>query len=369
MVLSGQAGLLILEKQEEKQEIKDIIANREEGYGYQLKVARNEKDLTTTDVARELKLDEKIIIALESEDQGSLPVSAFVCGYIRNYARFLNIQPEPLVEYYKREYRSNCSDPELKITRGKGIQGHTEKPAFIMPVFGIAVAALLLFGGWKLWQYVSSEYQTKEPDKELNKDQDKDSGFLIPIAAESSDNSAIDEDPSQLSLPEPDKDSLLPMSESTADAPVSDIKTSEPATAGTADKMAVEKDADLQKKVAEELNKDAGNEVISTPVADKEDNVVTDSGTVAEPQTGTAPVSQDLFLKFNGDSWIVIKDATGKKLATGLKRAGQTLSLKGQPPYNLFLGNGRVVDVSIHGKKYDHSRYINNKNIARFSVE
>ncbi len=353
----------------EKQEIKDIIANREEGYGYQLKIARNEKNLTTTDVARELKLDEKIIIALESEEQSSLPVSVFVCGYIRNYARFLNIQPEPLVEYYKRECRSNCSDPELKITRGKGIQGHTEKPAFIMPVIRIAVAALLLFGSWQLWQYVSSEYLNKELDKELNKDQDKDNGFLIPIAAESSDNSVLDEDPSQLSLSEPDRNSLQPLSESTADTPVSDIKTSEPATAGTADKIAVEKEAELQKKTAEELNKDTGNEVISLPIVDKEDNVVTDSEIIAVPQPEAVSVSQDLFLQFNGDSWIVIKDATGKKLATGLKRAGQTLSLKGQPPYNLLLGNGRVVDVSIHGKKYDHSRYINNKNIARFSVE
>lgn len=353
----------------EKQEIKDIIANREEGYGYQLKIARNEKNLTTTDVARELKLDEKIIIALESEEQSSLPVSVFVCGYIRNYARFLNIQPEPLVEYYKRECCSNCSDPELKITRGKGIQGHTEKPAFIMPVIRIAVAALLLFGSWQLWQYVSSEYLNKELDKELNKDQDKDNGFLIPIAAESSDNSVLDEDPSQLSLSEPDRNSLQPLSESTADTPVSDIKTSEPATAGTADKIAVEKEAELQKKTAEELNKDTGNEVISLPIVDKEDNVVTDSEIIAVPQPEAVSVSQDLFLQFNGDSWIVIKDATGKKLATGLKRAGQTLSLKGQPPYNLLLGNGRVVDVSIHGKKYDHSRYINNKNIARFSVE
>ncbi len=366
MVLSGQAGLLILEKQEEKQEIKDIIANREEGFGYQLKVARNEKNLTTTDVARELKLDEKIIIALESEDQSSLPVSAFVCGYIRNYARFLNIQPEPLVEYYKHEYRSNCSDPELKITRGKGIQGHTERPAFIMPVLGIAVAALLLFGGWQLWQYVSSEY--------LNKDLDKDKDSLISIVAESSDNSAIDEDPSQLSLPEPDRGSLPPLSESTADTLVLDINTSESVTSGTVNNIAVEKEAELQKKTVEELNKGAGNEAISLPLADKEDNEVTDSEISAEPQPEQAqseavPVSQDLNLQFNGDSWVVIKDATGKKLATGLKRAGQTLSLKGQPPYNLFLGNGRVVDVSIHGKKYDHSRYINNKNIARFSVE
>ena len=367
-----------MEKQEEKQAIKDIIATREEGYGYQLKMARNEKNLTTTDVARELKLDEKIIIALESEDQSRLPVSAFVCGYIRNYARFLNIQPEPLVQYYKREYQSNCSDPELKITRGKGIQGHTEKPAFIMPLIGIIAAALLLFGGWQLWPYIASKYLNKEPDKDLNKeqhnDQNKDNGFLVPISAESSDNSVVEDDPSRLSLPEPDRDSLQSISESTPDTPLTDIKSSEPATADTAEKIALEKQAVPQQKEAQELNRDAGNDAISLPLADKEDSLVTDAETAAVPkpekvQSEAAPVSQDLVLQFNGDSWIVIKDAAGKKLATGLKRAGQTLSLKGQPPYNLFLGNGRVVDVSIHGKKYDHSRYINNKNIARFSVQ
>lgn len=356
-----------MEKQEEKQEIKDIIANREEGYGFQLKAARNAQNLSTTEVARELRLDEKIIIALESEDQSSLPVSAFVCGYIRNYARFLNIQPEPLVDYYKREYRSNCSDPELKITRGKDIKGHTEKPAFIVPVIGITIAVLLLFGGWQLWQYVSSEYFNKELNTELSKPQDTGGSSLTPIA-ESSEQTVMDEDPSQLSLPEPDRDSILPLPDTAAEqTDKAGSLTAEPATA--VDTTADTDEADRQKNAA------VVSSETKTSTADRGQQaaaVNSETGTAQQSESVQAepvPVSQDLYLQFNGDSWVVIKDATGKKLATGLKRAGQTLNLKGQPPYNLFLGNGRVVDVSIHGKKYDHSRYINNKNIARFSVE
>lgn len=362
MVLSGQAGLLILEKQQkqqkqEQQEIKDIIANREEGYGYQLKVARNEKNLTTADVARELRLDEKIIVAMESEDQGNLPVSAFVCGYIRNYARFLNIQPEPLVEYYKREYRSNCSDPELKITKGKDIKGHTETPGFIMPVIAVVAGALLIFGGWHLWQYVSSEFFNK------------DSESPIPVAVEQSAESVpANDDPSQLSLPEPDKESYTPLED----------------TRSTDQKTKQLQRSQSVSDIKEEPISNTVEEAITSEVATPDENSVAitvnpENNTQAKPasamavpaeaSTAVAVETQGLHLDFKGDSWIVIKDATGKKLATGLKRSGQTLNLEGKAPYNLFLGNGRVVDVSIHGKKYDHSRYINDKNIARFSVE
>ena len=106
-----------MEQQSEQQELKDIIASREDGFGFLFKQARNEKKLGIEDVARELRLDKKIILALESEDHTQLPASAFVFGYIRNYAKFLNIQPEPLIEYYKKERNEDSLEPQLKIRK------------------------------------------------------------------------------------------------------------------------------------------------------------------------------------------------------------------------------------------------------------
>ena len=361
-----------MEKQPEQQEIEDIIANREEGYGYQLKVARNDRNLTTADIARELRLDEKMITALEGEDQTSLPEPAFVCGYIRNYARLLNIQPEPLVEYYKREYSSNCSDPELKISRRKGgFKGHTKSGSFMAPVMLLVTLALVLFGGWHLWKYISSEFL------------DKNSHSLLPIAVEQSEHKFVEqEDPALLSLPEPDKNSYQSTPSRQAAGSVqtatkSMISETEPAILATESTLPNNNKAESSVNVSRTEN---NNESLFTSADNTPDKALTEAVSTADKRTETVAeslpamasvnsVDQNLHLQFRGDSWIVIKDATGKKLATGLKRAGQTLNLKGQPPYHLFLGNGRVVDVSIHGKKYDLSRYINDKNIARFSVK
>ena len=125
MALSRKAGILTLEKQTEQQELKDIIATRADGFGYHFKTARDEKNLTVDDVARALHLDKKIVLALESEDHTQLPVAAFVCGYIRNYCKFLNIEPEPLIEYYKSECHDEGLDPGLKVIKEKQTSGYS----------------------------------------------------------------------------------------------------------------------------------------------------------------------------------------------------------------------------------------------------
>ena len=96
MVVSRETGILILEQQSDQQELKDIIASKEDGFGFIFKQARIEKKLSIDDITRGLHLDKKIIVALENEDYAQLPAPAFVCGYIRNYAKFLRIQSEPL---------------------------------------------------------------------------------------------------------------------------------------------------------------------------------------------------------------------------------------------------------------------------------
>ncbi len=370
-----------MEKQQEQQEIKDIIANREEGFGYQLKLARNEKNLTTSDIARELRLDQKIIVAMESEDQGKLPESAFVCGYIRNYARLLGIQPEPLVEYYKREYSSNCSDPELKITNGKGIKAHSEASRFIIPLLMIGGGMFLVFGAWQLWNYIASEYAGKQADTIT---------FEQPAATD-----IMNDEPGQLALPEPNKDTYVPMQNIGGSSKPVTVKVdatdsqSSVNNAGQAlniaasraeNNLSAEDSQSAEDTQSAEGSQPAEGSQLAEGSIPAEGSQLAEGSLSAEGSQPTADAdnslkqnqavpAKGLHLEFSGDSWLVIKDANGKKLATGLKRAGQVLNLEGPAPYNVFLGNGRVVKLSINGKIFDHSRYINDKNIARFSVQ
>ena len=106
----------------------------------------------------------------------------------------------------------------------------------------------------------------------------------------------------------------------------------------------------------------------SLPAQDSQPAEVLPQNTLVS-ENNAAVLNNQLVLTFSGNSWISIKDADNKMLSTGLKRAGKTLQLDGKKPYKVFLGDARVVKVSINGKIFDHTKYINEKNIARFNVK
>lgn len=65
--------------------------------GAQLKSKREEKGLSIEKVAETLHLHPRQIVALESDDYSVFSAPIFVVGYMRNYARLLGIDPEPLL--------------------------------------------------------------------------------------------------------------------------------------------------------------------------------------------------------------------------------------------------------------------------------
>ena len=69
--------------------------------GEMFSAARNEKKLTLKDVSNKLRLSIKQIEALESNDFTSLPPAMITRGFIRNYARLLEIDAEPLLASYR----------------------------------------------------------------------------------------------------------------------------------------------------------------------------------------------------------------------------------------------------------------------------
>lgn len=67
------------------------------GYGAQLAAERERKSLSVTDVAATLRLHPNQVRAIEQEDLTRLPALAYVRGFIRSYARVLNLDPAPLL--------------------------------------------------------------------------------------------------------------------------------------------------------------------------------------------------------------------------------------------------------------------------------
>lgn len=65
--------------------------------GNLLAAARQAQNLSVAEVARQLKLTVHQVEALEAGEYEKLPGPVFVRGFIRNYARFVNLDPEQLV--------------------------------------------------------------------------------------------------------------------------------------------------------------------------------------------------------------------------------------------------------------------------------
>ena len=68
--------------------------------GVTLRDAREAQKLSVEEVALRLRLSEKQINALEADDFSIFGSAIFVRGFIKSYARFLTIDPQPLLDVH-----------------------------------------------------------------------------------------------------------------------------------------------------------------------------------------------------------------------------------------------------------------------------
>lgn len=73
-------------------------------------------------------------------------------------------------------------------------------------------------------------------------------------------------------------------------------------------------------------------------------------------------------LQFTGTSWTEVKDATGKLLLSGLIESGNTQSIDGRPPFEVFLGNAPVVKITFNGQPVDVAKFSRDDNTARITL-
>ncbi|MDC3076395.1 helix-turn-helix domain-containing protein, partial [Paracoccaceae bacterium] len=80
-------------------------------------------------VQKELKIKAAYISAIENCDLDAFPNKGFVAGYVRSYARYLNLNPEEIYERFCAESHFSSHDSSLKIDsvetkKGKGFKDH-----------------------------------------------------------------------------------------------------------------------------------------------------------------------------------------------------------------------------------------------------
>lgn len=83
--------------------------------GQTLKEAREKLGLSIADVSTSTKINSKILQALETGELTDLPAKSFTRGFIKVYANYLKVDPQPIIDAYEME------DPFL-ATLGKDLE-------------------------------------------------------------------------------------------------------------------------------------------------------------------------------------------------------------------------------------------------------
>lgn len=116
--------------------------------GHTLEEARRKIGRSIADVEADTFIRGRLIAALEQGDYEHLPPATYTRGYIRNYAKFLGLDPEPLLEMYEKEtgqFTAAPITPPETVVRPRS-QIHAVPPRTALIIAG--ALAVLVLGIW-----------------------------------------------------------------------------------------------------------------------------------------------------------------------------------------------------------------------------
>lgn len=127
--------------------------------GRSLAEAREEKGLNIEDVTKQLRMSVHQIKALENDNFTALPNPIYTRGFIRNYARLLQLDPEPLLHMYRNHVPTQTLHSISLPSENIPIFNQSKKP-WLSYVIASAVVAIAL-GAWLIYM----GYAETHPDK------------------------------------------------------------------------------------------------------------------------------------------------------------------------------------------------------------
>lgn len=122
--------------------------------GLLLRKAREARGLSVNDVVHSLKFSPRQIEALEADDIAALPGRVFVRGIIRSYARFLKLDPEPLLALVETE--APVAQPDFRPPDNMGNAMPKGGIRQIPPLVAVSVLLLIVAGTMASWHFLGT---------------------------------------------------------------------------------------------------------------------------------------------------------------------------------------------------------------------
>lgn len=278
--------------------------------GAQLRAAREARGIALSEVAATLKLGVRQLEALERGDWQVLPGATFVRGFVRNYARFVQIDPLPLM-----------SQLDAVLEKPVSRLGEADSQQTAMPQGGPGISRrdrMVVLSGGLLVVFAALVY------------------FLLP-----NDLSVWRDSVQELISSLARKDEVAPV------AVVEPAPASEPVfPPGTTPQQ-------VMNPQAETPAADAVVPQAAMPVAEK------------SLQVAGAP---DMRFVFEKESWVEVRDRDGKVIFSQRGQAASEQSVSGQGPFSLVVGFAPGVKLFWHGQTVDLAPYTRG-DVARLVLE
>lgn len=301
--------------------------------GAQLRRVRESRGETTGDVAHSLKLTSRQIEAMEAGRLDLLPGPAFARGFLRNYARYLGVDPAAVLLAY--EFEANTQAVELlPVSNAEGVMptGGASRAVQLPAALIAGVLLVVVIAGWYFDWF-------RMPDEPVAVTEHA----LEPAGPGEAANMS-----EAVAVPAPGIMSPAADSVSPALAPM----PAPPAVIGSTPPVTPSAVAPVPPGAT--LAAGAAAPAIAPPAPAVE----------APRADGVA----HLVFRFGGESWVEVRDASGAIVYSGISNAGSTRTVQGKPPFALVVGNARQVSLEYRGKPYDLSPHVR-VSVARLTLE
>jgi cytoskeleton protein RodZ len=283
--------------------------------GEQLRMAREARGLELADMAQTLKLGLRQVEALESGDWNGLPGNTFIRGFVRNYARLMQIDPAPLMAQLDQVLEKPANSltvsdtPPAEMPHSGSAGYRRSKLIVILGVVFVVLAALAYF-------LMAGN---------LSSLRDSTQSLLDSLARK------------EVNVPAP--------------APVA--PAAEPVFPPGATPQQI-----MNPQVLAPTEPSVG-QIAPSPTSNPD--VKESSATVA----ASAPQMRFLFEK---DSWLEVRDRDNKIVFSQKLTAGTEQTLSGQGPLSVKIGYAPGVRVFWHGEPVDLAPYTRG-DVARLVLE
>ncbi len=133
-----------------------------ESVGQKLRETREQHNFSIEQVARDTYISKQYLEALEQEQFSTIPGETYIIGFLRNYAEYLSLNPEEIVNLYR-----NIQIQEQPLPMTELLEPVRSKAPSRIIILLVVVLAVLGAGGYLLYRYVIASPRPDRPQTEV----------------------------------------------------------------------------------------------------------------------------------------------------------------------------------------------------------